>query len=58
VYIAPGVTNEAAREAVALADVLGAALDSVTSDTAMGAILAAQERGRASATLGEAAAAG
>ena len=54
VYIAPGVTNEAAREAVALADVLGAALDSVTSDTAMGAILAAQERGRASATLGEA----
>jgi formylmethanofuran dehydrogenase subunit B len=54
VYIAPGVTNEAVREAVALADTLGAALDSVTSDTAMGAILAAQERGRASATLGEA----
>ena len=54
VYVAPGVTNEAVREAVALADVLGAALDSVTSDTAMGAILAAQERGRASATLGEA----
>jgi formylmethanofuran dehydrogenase subunit B len=53
VYVAPGVTNEAVREAVALADVLGAALDSVTSDTAMGAILAAQERGRASATLGE-----
>ena len=53
VYLAPGVTNEAAREAVALADVLGAALDSVTSDTAMAAILAAQERGRASATLGE-----
>ena len=53
VYVAPGVTNEAAREAVALADALGAALDSVTSDTAMGAILAAQERGRASATLGE-----
>jgi len=54
VYIAPGVTNEAVKEAVALADGLGAALDSVTSDTAMGAILAAQERGRASATLGEA----
>ena len=53
VYVAPGVTNETVREAVALADVLGAALDSVTSDTAMGAILAAQERGRASATLGE-----
>jgi formylmethanofuran dehydrogenase subunit B len=53
VYLAPGVTNETAREAVALADLLGAALDSVTSDTAMAAILAAQERGRASATLGE-----
>jgi formylmethanofuran dehydrogenase subunit B len=53
VYLAPGITNETAREAVALADAIGAALDSVTSDTAMGAILAAQERGRASATLGE-----
>jgi formylmethanofuran dehydrogenase subunit B len=53
VYLAPGITNEAAREAVALADIIGAAIDSVTSDTAIGAILAAQERGRASATLGE-----
>lgn len=53
VYLAPGITNETAREAVALADAIGAALDSVTSDTAMGAILAAQESGRASATLGE-----
>jgi formylmethanofuran dehydrogenase subunit B len=53
IYLAPGLTNDAVREAVALADVLGAALDSVTSDTALGAILAAQERGRASATLGE-----
>ena len=53
VYLAPGITNETAREAVALADAIGAALDSVTSDTIMGAILAAQERGRASATLGE-----
>jgi formylmethanofuran dehydrogenase subunit B len=54
VYLAPGLTNEAVRETAALADMLGAVLDSVTSDTAMGAILAAQERGRASATLGEA----
>ena len=54
VYLAPGLTNEAVREAVALADVLAAALDSVTSDTAMGALLAAQERGRASAPVGEA----
>jgi formylmethanofuran dehydrogenase subunit B len=54
IYLAPGITNETAREAIALADGVGAALDSVTSDTAMGAILAAQERGRATATLGEA----
>ena len=53
VYLAPGITNDTAREAVALADAVGAALDSVTSGTVMGAILAAQERGRASATLGE-----
>ena len=54
VYLAPGLTCEAQREAVALADAIGAALDTITSDTAMGAILAAQERGRASSTLGEA----
>ena len=54
VYLAPGLTCEAQREGVALADALRAALDTITSDTAMGAILAAQERGRASATLGEA----
>ena len=53
VYLAPGITNETAREAVALADAIGAALDSVTSATIMGAILATQERGRAWATLGE-----
>jgi formylmethanofuran dehydrogenase subunit B len=54
IYLAPGLTCEAQRASVALADLLGGAIDSVTSDTAMGAILAAQERGRASATLGEA----
>ncbi len=53
VYLAPDLTCEAQREGVALADAIGAALDTVTSDTAWGAILAAQERGRASATLGE-----
>ena len=53
VYLAPDVSWDAQREAVALADVLGAALDSVTSDTAFETIIAAQERGRASATLGE-----
>ena len=53
VYLAPDLSCEAQREAVALADCLGAALDSVTSATAMGSVLAAQERGRAGATLGE-----
>ena len=53
VYLAPDLTCEAQREGVALADAIGAALDTVTSDTAWGTILAAQERGRASATLGE-----
>ena len=54
VFLAPDLTCEAQREGVALADALGAALDTTTSQTALGAILAAQERGRASATLGEA----
>jgi formylmethanofuran dehydrogenase subunit B len=54
VFVAPDATCEAQREAVALADVLRASLDSVTSATVMNVILAAQERGRASATLGEA----
>ncbi len=53
VYLAPDLSCEAQREGVALADTLRAALDSVTSATALGSILAAQERGRASATLGE-----
>ena len=53
VYLAPDLACEAQRETVGVADALGAALDSVTSATAMPSILAAQERGRASATLGE-----
>jgi len=53
VYLAPDLTCEAQRQAIAVADALGAALDSVTSATATPSILAAQERGRASATLGE-----
>jgi formylmethanofuran dehydrogenase subunit B len=53
VYLAPDISCEAQREGVALADVLHATLDSVTSATALGSILAAQERGRAGATLGE-----
>jgi formylmethanofuran dehydrogenase subunit B len=53
VYLAPDLSCEGQRHGVALADRLRATLDSVTSATAMGSILAAQERGRASATLGE-----
>jgi formylmethanofuran dehydrogenase subunit B len=53
VYLAPDLSCEAQRAAVALADLLRASLDSVTSSTAMASVLAAQERGRAGATLGE-----
>ena len=53
VYLAPDISLETQREAVALADALHARLDTVTSATARESILAAQECGRASATLGE-----
>ena len=53
VYLGPDISCEAQREGVAIADVLCAALDSVTSNGAMSSLLAAQERGRASATLGQ-----
>ena len=53
VYLAPDLTSEAQRAAIAIADQLRAFLDGVTSSTAAEGILAAQRRGRASATLGE-----
>ena len=53
VYLAPDATTEAMREALALADRLRAVVDTATSDPAADAILAAQRRGRAAATLGE-----
>jgi formylmethanofuran dehydrogenase subunit B len=53
VYLAPDLTSEAQRAAVAIADQLHAFVDGVTSATASAGILAAQRRGRASATLGE-----
>ena len=49
----PDVTSQAQRAAVALADLLRATVDSATSDPAAGGLLAAQRRGRATATLGE-----
>jgi formylmethanofuran dehydrogenase subunit B len=53
VYLAPDLTTEAQRAAIALADRAGARLDSVTSDTAASGLVAGQRRGRATATLGE-----
>lgn len=53
VYLAPDISCETQKEGIALADALRGALDSVTSATAMSSVLAAQEQGRASATLGE-----
>lgn len=53
VYLGTALTTEAQRAAIAVADQLRAFLDSVTSATAGEGILAAQRRGRASATLGE-----
>ena len=53
VYLAPDVSCEAQRAAIAIADALRATVDSVPSATVMTTLLAAQEAGRASATLGE-----
>lgn len=53
VYLAPGLSCESQREAVAIADLLHARLDSATSSSASAFVLAGQERGLASATLGD-----
>ncbi|RPJ63453.1 MAG: hypothetical protein EHM24_24365 [Acidobacteria bacterium] len=53
VVLAPDLTSQAQRTAVALADLLHATVDSATSAAAADGILAAQRRGRAAATLGE-----
>jgi formylmethanofuran dehydrogenase subunit B len=52
VYLAGDVSCETQREAVAIADRLHAAIDSLAA-TAATAVVAAQRRGRAGATLGE-----
>ena len=52
VYVAADVSCETQRGAIAVADRLRAALDSLAASAAPG-ILAAQRRGRAGATLGE-----
>jgi formylmethanofuran dehydrogenase subunit B len=53
IYLAPDISTEAQREATAIADLLRARLDSITSATASAFVLASQEHGLASATLGE-----
>ena len=52
VLIAPDLTTEAQRTAIALADTLRAEVDGATSDSAAAGILVAQRRGRAAATPG------
>src|SRR3954469_24222428 len=52
VYLAPGISCETQRKAVAIAALLHARLDTVTSSMAPELVLSAQERGYASATLG------
>jgi len=53
VYLAPDLTTEAQRSAIEVADQLHAFVDSATSSTAFMGILAAQRRGRTSATFAE-----
>jgi formylmethanofuran dehydrogenase subunit B len=53
VYMAADLSCEAQRAAVAVADRLRAAIDNLSSSTVASSILAAQEIGRAAATLGE-----
>ena len=53
VYLAPDISCETQREAAGVADLLHAALDTVSSATVLDAVLASQEVGFASATFGE-----
>jgi formylmethanofuran dehydrogenase subunit B len=53
VVLAPDLSSQAQRSALALADLLRASVDTATSEPAAAGLLAGQRRGRASATLGE-----
>jgi formylmethanofuran dehydrogenase subunit B len=53
VYLGTDLTTQAQRAALAVADLLRAAVDCSTSETAANGLLSAQRRGRAGATLGE-----
>lgn len=53
IYLAPDLTSQAQRIAVALADLLRGVVDGATSAPAAQGLLVGQRRGRATATLGE-----
>ena len=53
VYLAPDISCDAQRTAIAIADKLHAVVDSVSSTTVAAGILAAQRRGRVAATFTE-----
>jgi formylmethanofuran dehydrogenase subunit B len=53
VVLAPDLSTQAQRAAIALADLLRAGVDTATSAPAAAGLLAGQRRGRAAATLGE-----
>ena len=53
VLIAPDLTTQAQRIAIAAADLLRAEVDGATSEAAAAGLLAAQRRGRSASTLGE-----
>jgi formylmethanofuran dehydrogenase subunit B len=53
VLLAPDLSTQGQRAALAVADLLRATVDTVTSEPAAAGLLAAQRRGRAAATLGE-----
>lgn len=53
VYVAGDLGCETVREATALADRVGATIDTLAADTVIAGLLATARRGRATATLGE-----
>ncbi|HEX6615810.1 MAG TPA: hypothetical protein VF046_05850 [Gemmatimonadales bacterium] len=53
VVLAPEISTQAQRTALAVADLLRATVDTATSDPTAAGLLAAQRRGRAASTLGE-----
>ena len=53
VLLAPDLSAQAQRTALAVADLLRATVDTATSEPAASGLLAAQRRGRTAATLGE-----